>query len=177
MVDGTWLLQTVDRRIFIEDKNKGSRIDTLNLPQWSWQTEITSEMISAALLRPDRMKTIDLFQYMRHLADNGQNAQRYEIQFWRKVFYPLSCLVMLSLALPFAYLHFRSGKLATLAHGCSPRPDLQLDLTGYFWVACFASIRKSNSWPLVLTNKPSFCLRMAPVTRFGGVLLRLWHIE
>ena len=73
-------------------------------------------MISAALLSPDRMKTLDLFQYMRHLDANGQSAQKYEIQFWKKVFYPLSCLVMVVLALPFAYLHFRSGQIA--GHVC-----------------------------------------------------------
>jgi len=64
------------------------------------------------LLTPDRMRTWELFKYMRHLSSNKQNSQRYEIEFWRKVFYPLSCLVMLVLALPFAYLHFRSGQIA-----------------------------------------------------------------
>ena len=49
-----------------------------------------SEMVSVALLKPDRMSTIDLFQYIRHLEANGQTSQRYEIEFWRKVFYPLS---------------------------------------------------------------------------------------
>jgi lipopolysaccharide export system permease protein len=33
------------------------------------------------------------------------------------VFYPLSCLVMVVLALPFAYLHFRSGSVATYVFG------------------------------------------------------------
>ena len=49
----------------------------------------------------------------RHLEANGQTSQRYEIEFWRKVFYPLSCLVMVVLALPFAYLHFRSGGITS----------------------------------------------------------------
>lgn len=60
--------------------------------------------MAAALLSPDRMQTLDMFQYIRHLQANGQSAQRYEIEFWRKVFYPISCLVMMVLALLFAYL-------------------------------------------------------------------------
>ena len=32
-----------------------------------------------------------------------QAAQRYEIQFWKRALYPFACLVMLALALPFAY--------------------------------------------------------------------------
>ena len=31
-------------------------------------------MIAASLLKPDRMATFDLFQYIRHLDDNGQSA-------------------------------------------------------------------------------------------------------
>jgi lipopolysaccharide export system permease protein len=68
-----------------------------------------------ALLTPDRMSTFDLYGYMTHLQDNAQSASAYEIQFWKKLFYPLACLVMVVLALPFAYLHFRtegiSGKV------------------------------------------------------------------
>ena len=36
---------------------------------------------------------------------------------FRKVFYPLSCLVMVVLALPFAYLHFRSGGITGYVFG------------------------------------------------------------
>ena len=78
-----------------------------------WPNKISAEMVSTALLKPERMRTIDLFQYIQHLQNNAQSAQRYEIEFWKKVFYPLSGLVMVVLALPFAYLHFRSGSIAT----------------------------------------------------------------
>jgi len=76
-----------------------------------WPTTLSQGMVAAAVLDPDGMRTLDLFQYTRHLQANGQSAQRYQIAFWRKVFYPLSCLVMMVLALPFAYLHFRAGNI------------------------------------------------------------------
>ena len=79
---------------------------------YRWPTELNAEMVSVALLKPERMGTVDLFQYMTHLEANGQTSQRYEIEFWRKLFYPLSCLVMVVLALPFAYLHFRSDSIS-----------------------------------------------------------------
>lgn len=82
-----------------------------------WPTKVTAEMVAAAVLKPERMGTVALFQYMHHLKNNGQSAQKYEIQFWKKVFYPLSCLVMVVLALPFAYFHFRSGSIATYVFG------------------------------------------------------------
>jgi lipopolysaccharide export system permease protein len=83
----------------------------------SWPTAISADMVAAAVLSPDRMKTWELFKYVRHLSMNNQNAQRYDIEFWRKVFYPLSCLVMLVMALPFAYLHFRSGQITGYVFG------------------------------------------------------------
>ena len=87
-------------------------VNRSTVPSFRWPTEISHEMVSVALLKPERMATYDLFSYIRHLDANGQTAQRYEIEFWKKVFYPLSCLVMVILALPFAYLHFRSGGIA-----------------------------------------------------------------
>lgn len=112
-----WLLQKVDRTEFASSDAKASRVDRTFADQFRWPTQISAEMVAAAVLRPERMGTIDLFQYIRHLNANNQSAQKYEIQFWKKVFYPLSCLVMVVLALPFAYLHFRSGSITTYVFG------------------------------------------------------------
>ena len=90
-------------------KSMGGKITRTAQASTIWQTALSPEMVSVALLKPERMGTIDLYNYVRHLDANGQTAQRYEIEFWKKIFYPLSCLVMVMLALPFAYLHFRSG--------------------------------------------------------------------
>lgn len=112
-----WILSDVDRTEFTIGSDKSSRVERTTLAQFRWPTQISAEMVAAAVLRPERMGTIDLFQYIRHLQANGQAAQKYEIQFWKKVFYPLSCLVMVVLALPFAYLHFRAGSVATYVFG------------------------------------------------------------
>jgi lipopolysaccharide export system permease protein len=108
---GAWLLQEAEQKSI---KNLGVteniQYRSEKRPKLDWPTEISADMVAAAVLSPDRMRTWELFKYMSHLSN--QNAQRYEIEFWRKVFYPLSCLVMLVMALPFAYLHFRSGQIA-----------------------------------------------------------------
>ena len=117
--DEAWSLKNVSRTEFAvpaEGAGKSSQAASVvraNIASFRWPTEITAEMVSVALLKPERMATLDLFNYIRHLDANNQKAQRYEIEFWKKVFYPLSCLVMVMLALPFAYLHFRSGGIAT----------------------------------------------------------------
>jgi lipopolysaccharide export system permease protein len=115
--DASWWLTDVQRTEFTADAGRMPRAEKMNFESFRWPTEITAEMVAAAVLRPERMGTIDLFQYTRHLEANGQSAQKYEIQFWKKVFYPLSCIVMVVLALPFAYLHFRSGGIAGYTFG------------------------------------------------------------
>ena len=115
--DGAWQLGGVDRTEFPAQSKPGAQIRRTHLEIYRWSSEITPEMVSAALLKPERMSTIDLFQYIQHLDANAQSSQRYEIEFWRKVFYPLSCLVMVVLALPFAYLHFRSSGISAYVFG------------------------------------------------------------
>jgi lipopolysaccharide export system permease protein len=115
--DESWTLTDVQRTEFNADPARTPKAERTHVETLRWPTEISAEMVAAAVLRPERMGTIDLFQYVRHLQSNGQSAQKYEIQFWKKVFYPLSCLVMVVLSLPFAYLHFRSGSIAGYTFG------------------------------------------------------------
>ena len=117
---GNWQLHDVRRTQLAtpdEIKQGAVPVKTEQLKDWAWTTTLSADMVAAALLSPDRMPVYDLFQYITHLKDNGQDAQRYQIEFWRKVFYPLSCLVMVVLALPFAYLHFRSGNITGYVFG------------------------------------------------------------
>lgn len=105
---GVWRLAEVRRDHWDAD----GTLRTATLPTFDWRTGLSADMLNVALLKPERMRTLDLWQYMRHLERNDQNAQRYAIEFWRKLLYPLGCVVMVVLALPFAYLHFRQQGLA-----------------------------------------------------------------
>ncbi|RZI81747.1 MAG: LPS export ABC transporter permease LptG [Rubrivivax sp.] len=92
-------------------------IDERRQPSLDWQSSLTPLVIAASVLPPDTMSTLSLWQYTQHLANNAQAAQRYEIQFWKRACAPLVCLVMLALALPFAYLHARSGGMSLKIFG------------------------------------------------------------
>jgi lipopolysaccharide export system permease protein len=166
--EGAWQLKSVERRVFHLKSNEASSIEVLNLPEWEWKTDMTAEMVGAALLSPDRMKTIDLFQYMRHLAANGQNAQRYEIEFWRKVFYPLSCWVMLTLALPFAYLHFRSGNIAGYVFG-----GVMAGISFYLLNNVFGFMGNLQNWqPWLTAAAPALIYSLVSLATFGWLVLR-----
>ncbi|RQP22142.1 LPS export ABC transporter permease LptG [Piscinibacter terrae] len=87
------------------------------LPTMVWNGSLSANVVSAAVLPLSTMSTVELSRYISHLADNEQAAQQYEIQFWKRALYPFACLVMVGLALPFAYLHARGGGVSLKVFG------------------------------------------------------------
>ncbi len=83
----------------------------------AWTTELDANVAAAAVLPITSMGAVDLYRYSSHLASQEQSSQRYRIQFWKRVLYPFACLVMVALALPFAYLHARSGGISLKVFG------------------------------------------------------------
>ena len=165
--DGAWHLKQVVRREF----NAGAGAVSLlqeNRPDYRWPTELTTEMVSVALLNPDRMRTADLYAYIQHLESNGQTAQKHEIEFSRKVFYPLSCLVMVVLALPFAYLHFRSGSIAGYVFG-----GVMTGISFFLLNNVFGYVGNINQWqPWLAAAAPAMIYSLMSLGAFGWLVLR-----
>jgi lipopolysaccharide export system permease protein len=168
---GAWTLSNVERSRFHTQDSQTTgtaSVERTRLPSFRWPTEISTEMVTTALLKPDRMATLDLFQYIRHLNANGQSAQRYEIEFWRKVFYPLSCLVMVVLALPFAYLHFRAGGITTYVFG-----GVMAGISFFLLNNVFGYIGNLQNWqPWLTAAAPGLIYSMLSLAAFGWLVLR-----
>ena len=167
--DDRWVLSDVELQDYdtrtTADK---AHIATTKVPQLDWPTTLTAEMVSVALLRPDRMGTIDLFDYISHLEANGQTAQRYEIQFWRKVFYPLSCLVMVVLALPFAYLHFRQAGITTYVFG-----GVMIGISFFLLNNVFGYLGNLSNWsPWLTAAAPGLIYSVMSLAAFSWLVLR-----
>ena len=143
-------------------------VSTSVLDSFRWPTSISQEMVSVALLKPERMGTIDLFKYIRHLDANGQAPQRYEIEFWKKVFYPLSCLVMVVLALPFAYLHFRSGGISGYVF-----MGVMIGISFFLLNNVFGYIGNLQNWqPWFAAAAPGLLYMTISLGAFGWLVLR-----
>jgi lipopolysaccharide export system permease protein len=166
--DDAWLLENVERSQFTTRGIDAATMERTQVASFRWPTNITAEMVSAALLKPERMSTIDLFQYIRHLEANGQTAQRYDIEFWKKVFYPLSCLVMVVLALPFAYLHFRSGGIASYVFG-----GVMAGISFFLLNNVFGYIGNLQNWqPWLTAALPGMIYSVLSLGAFGWLVLR-----
>jgi lipopolysaccharide export system permease protein len=92
-------------------------VSTQRLERFEWQSSLGASVVAAAVLPLNTMSTVELASYIDHLSDNEQAAQQYEIQFWKRALYPFACLVMVGLALPFAYLHARGGGVSLKVFG------------------------------------------------------------
>jgi len=137
-------------------------------PSLEWPTSITSEMLVAAVHKPDRMPTLELFQFIQHLKANDQSAQKYEIEFWRKVFYPLSCLVMVVLALPFAYLHFRSGGIAGYVFG-----GVMAGISFFLLNNVFGYAGNLQNWsPMLTAAAPGLIYSILSLGAFAWLVIR-----
>jgi lipopolysaccharide export system permease protein len=139
---------TVDR-----DDDVPSAISTqiVREPTRRWETELSPEIFGVLLVTPERMSMVALVQYIRHLADNSQRTDRYEIAFWSKVFYPLAILVMMALALPFAYLHVREGSVSLKIF-----TGVMIGVGFYMLNKLFGHLGLLNTWPpIVVAALPS----------------------
>ena len=166
--DESWLLKNADHTEFTSTDANATRVDRTVIETFRWPTQISAEMVATAVLRPERMGTIDLFQYMRHLDANGQTAQKYEIQFWKKVFYPLSCLVMVVLALPFAYLHFRTGGITGYVFG-----GVMAGISFFLLNNVFGYIGNLQNWqPWLTAAFPGIIYSLLSLTAFGWLVFR-----
>lgn len=166
--DNAWLLGHVDRTEFISADTHSAHVDRTLVPGFHWATRINSEMVATAVLRPERMGTIDLFHYIGHLQANGQSTQKYEFQFWKKVFYPLSCLVMVVLALPFAYLHFRSDGIASYVFA-----GVMAGISFVLLNNVLGDLGSLHGWQAWLTAAlPGIIYSLASLTAFTWLVLR-----
>jgi lipopolysaccharide export system permease protein len=99
------------------DAGPAAKVMDRRVERLDWPTTLAENVVAAAVSPIKSMSTLDLWRYSRHLELQEQAAQRYELQFWRRAFYPFACIVMVALALPFAYLHARAGGISLKVFG------------------------------------------------------------
>src|SRR5262245_61751379 len=99
-----WRLRDIVNTVFTSGGTSVERVGEIN-----WSSVLTPDILAVLFVVPERMSAWNLYRYSRHLAENRQRAERYEIAMWKKLIYPFVSLVMMALALPFAYVHVRAG--------------------------------------------------------------------
>jgi len=158
---GGWLMSEV-----VKTSIDGERASVERRQSDVWNSSITPSLLSALVIAPERMSLFDLFNYTRHLSGNRQNTERYEIAIWKKLFYPLASLVMVTLALPFGYAHDRVGGVSLKIFG-----GVMLGIAFYALNGLFSNLGVINAWPPMASAA-------APATLFFlAAVLMIWWVE
>jgi lipopolysaccharide export system permease protein len=102
--DDVWLLSNVTQLKMYQD-----RIEKTTQDELIWQSSLTPDKLGVVTIkRPEYLAVKDLVDYLDYLKANKQDAGRYELAFWRKIFQPLTIAVMLFMALSFIFGPLRS---------------------------------------------------------------------
>ncbi|MBP8035461.1 MAG: hypothetical protein RLY91_230 [Pseudomonadota bacterium] len=116
------------------------------LPQQSIDTTLSSERLVARILTPERMSLVALHDYIDYLDRNQLQADRQIVAVWRKMAYPFTLLVMLTIAAPISFMQTRRG-------GVGAKVFLGILLgTGFFMINQLAlNVSLLFNWPPVVT--------------------------
>ncbi len=150
-----WMLEGVEKTVF-----KGhARMERLATDEWN--TAMTPDLLAVLRVKPDEMSLLSLSAYIDHLRDTKQNSTHYELAFWGKVLLPVTVIIMMLLAIPFAIQSNRSGGL-----GAKLLLGIMLGLAFYFLNQLTSNLTVLNNWPALLSA-------MIPLTVFFALAVAL----
>ena len=164
----SWRLSNVTETRFVNLRGSDApdEVDVKRLPERLWRSDINPQLLAVLTVTPERMAARNLDTYIRHLEENKQTSERYQIAFWKKIFYPFAVLVMMALALPFAYLHFRSGGISFKIFA-----GIMLGIGFYLLNNLFSHVGLLNTWP------PIVSAAMPSVVVLAAALVALRWVE
>ena len=166
--DGVWQLQLVQQTDWptpaeAQDSRPLRRVASDSL---QWPSSLAAGVVATALLPSQTMSTVALWRYASHLAGQDQAVERHQIQFWKKALYPLACVVMVALALPFAYLHARAGGVSFKVFG-----GIMLGISFVLLNNASGHLGLLNHWtPWVAAAAPSLIYLMMSMAAFGWLV-------
>ena len=158
---GIWRLTDVMRTHFT---NQGPRTERQS--ELDWRSRVSPDMLDALIVRPERMSAWALHKYTEHLAGNRQRTERYEIALWKKLFYPLAALVMMALALPFAYMQARAGMV-----GVKLFLGIMIGIFFHMLNSLFSHIGLLQNWP------PLSAAIVPSLGFLTTAILMMWWVE
>lgn len=156
-----WRLKDVVQTHF-----EGGLTSVSNIPQADWGSVLTPDILNVLLVVPEQMSAWNLYSYVEHLRENQQKTTRYEIALWSKLTYPLAVMVMMLLALPFAYHQARMGGI-----GAKIFSGIMLGLGFHMLNRLFAHLGLLNDWtPIYSAITPTLLF-------FAAAVAMMWWVE
>jgi len=154
-----WRLANVSTTEIMDDRTHVEKAD-----EWVWETVLRPSLLTVYQVAPERLELNTLYDNIRVLG--SQKTSRFEIAFWNKVFYPAAVVVMMILAMPFAYFQRRAGGV-----GFRIFAGTMLGLAFFLLGRLFSNLGVLNDWP------PLFSATFPLVMFVGAAVAMLWWLE
>jgi lipopolysaccharide export system permease protein len=103
---GGWILHDVVRQTLGDDA-----VATERFVDYAWPSVLDPRVLTLSVVKPRHLGLADLASGIEYLDRNELDATEWRTAFWRRVFYPLNVLLLVLVALPFAFGTLRSGGL------------------------------------------------------------------
>ncbi|MCV9880606.1 LPS export ABC transporter permease LptG [Brenneria izbisi] len=107
--NGVWKLSQIDE----SDLSDGKQIGGSQTLSGEWKTNLTPDKLGVVALEPDSLSIRGLYDYANYLKQSGQEASRYQLNMWSKIFAPISVAVMMLMAVSFIFGPLRSVSAGT----------------------------------------------------------------
>jgi lipopolysaccharide export system permease protein len=95
---GHWMLQSVTETRITRDATT-----THDYRELRWDSKLTPALLDILILEPDQLSSMALLRYARYRDAHDLNSDYYMLEFWRKVFQPLSILSLVLIAISFVF--------------------------------------------------------------------------
>ncbi|MDF8362184.1 LPS export ABC transporter permease LptG [Achromobacter anxifer] len=88
---------------------KNPPASVVKMPERKIDTTLSAERLLARVLTPERMSIVTLLDYVDYLRNNQLQYGRQVVALWRKLAYPFTLLVMITIAAPIGLMQTRRG--------------------------------------------------------------------
>ena len=106
--EGVWRAVGV-RETLIRDTHTEIR----DIPVMNWDVAVKPAVFGIGNSEPDEMTLHELRQYIRAQKATNQQVLNYQLDYWQRIFQPLTTLVMMMIAIPFIFGPLRESTMGS----------------------------------------------------------------
>ena len=106
--NGIWQAKDVDETLFDAERTVARHIPVMN-----WDVPLNPRVFSLMNNEPDEMTLHELRQYLRVQKITHHTALNFELDFWQRIFQPITTMVMMLLAIPFIFGPLRTSTMGS----------------------------------------------------------------
>ena len=140
-IKNKWVLEDV-----VEADIGDDHVKTTNFGSRQWITELSPDLLSIVIVKPETLSILGLYQYIRYLDLNELDAAKYELALWGKLVAPFITGVMVVLAIPFVF-----GSLRSVSIGQRAMFGTLVGMVFYIVNQVVANAGLVNNWNIALS--------------------------